>query len=110
MIIRGAVGLKASVRLYPFADVGGDTSLASRGRVAKAPYPGEVIFCLAWILGESRDSGLRLGLDAKAKLAIISAKPERFSGKSLDGVPGSRSGPIIGDFDRLWDSQTIRGG
>ena len=48
--------------------------------------------------GESPYSGRTPGLDRKAKLAIISAKPERLSGESLQGVLESRSGLIMGDF------------
>jgi len=50
------------------------------------------------ILGESQDSRLNPGLDHKAKLAILSAKSERFQGESLEGVLESRSGLIMGDF------------
>src|SRR3989442_14787451 len=65
--------------------------------LANTPFFGEVTRCLASILGESQDSKRNPCLDRKAKLAIISAKPERFSGESLDGVLESRSGLIIGD-------------
>ncbi len=41
----------------------------TRGRVAKTPYFPETISCLAWIPGESWDSGCGLGLEARANLA-----------------------------------------
>ncbi len=41
----------------------------------------KTISCLAWITGESGRSGHYIGLNAKAKLAIISASPERFMAK-----------------------------
>src|SRR5712691_5070245 len=66
--------------------------------LANTPFFGEVTRCLALILGESQDSKRNPCLDRKAKLAIISAKPERFSGESLEGVLESRSGLIMGDF------------
>src|SRR3989442_15357781 len=66
--------------------------------LANTPFFGEVTRCLALILGESLYSKRNPGFDRKAKLAIISAKPERFSGQSLDGVLESRSGLIMGDF------------
>ena len=50
------------------------------------------------ILGESLYSRLNPGVDREAKLAIISARPERFQGESLEGVPDSRTGLIMGDF------------
>ena len=37
---------------------------------------------MAWILGESRDSGRSPGLDAGAKLAIISPNYERLLARS----------------------------
>jgi hypothetical protein len=43
---------------------------------------GEVIFCLAPILGESRDSGLRLDLDARADHGISSGASRTITGKS----------------------------
>ena len=48
-------------------------------------------------MGESRDSGRNSGLDVRAKLAVISAIPERFDGESLDGVPVLRSEPEMGE-------------
>jgi hypothetical protein len=50
------------------------------------------------ILSESRDSGHNPGLDHKAKLAIISAKHERSSEESIEGVPDSRIGVKMGDL------------
>jgi len=47
------------------------------------PFFDETICCLALILGKSCDSGCNSGLDAEAKLAVISANPERFSGERL---------------------------
>ncbi len=76
----------------------------------RPPGSGEVICCLAWILGESRDSGVRLGLDARADDGISSGASRTVSGKSRDPLPFSRSGLIMGDFVGLWDSQIIRGG
>src|SRR2546425_7482047 len=43
------------------------TAHATRDGVAKTPCFLETICCLAWIPGESRDSGLRLGLDGRAE-------------------------------------------
>ena len=68
----------------------GETALASRDAWLTPPFFGEVTRCLAGFLGESRDSGRTPGVDRRAKLAIISAKPERFSGESLDRVLESR--------------------
>jgi len=66
--------------------------------LANTPFFGVVTRCLALILGESPYSGRTPGLDRKAKLAVISAKPERLSGESLQGVLESRSGLIMGDI------------
>jgi len=44
-----------------------------------------MIFCLVLISGETGDSGHKSGLNSEAKLAIISAKHERFSEESLTG-------------------------
>ena len=66
--------------------------------LANTPFFVEVTRCLALILGESLYSQRTPGLDRKPKLAILSAKPERFSGESLEGVLESRSGLIMGDF------------
>ncbi len=46
----------------------------------RPPGSGEVVSCLAWVQGESRDSGLRLGLDARADSGISSGHPERLEG------------------------------
>jgi hypothetical protein len=86
--------LPSSVPLETFR---GNHSCAAR-RLANTPFFLEATRCLAGILGESQDSRLNPGLDRKAKLAIISAKPERFEGESLEGVLESRSGLIMGDF------------
>jgi hypothetical protein len=69
-------------------------------RLANTPFLLEVTRCLPLIPGESRDSGHDSSLDAKAKLAVFSACPERFLGESLERVPDSRSGLIMGDFPR----------
>ena len=74
------------------------TTLSSRGRVAKTPRSGEVLCCLAGFLGESRDSGFRLGLDARADNGISSGASRTVRGKSRDPLPFSRSGLIMGDF------------
>src|SRR3989441_12889311 len=77
----------------------GESACASRDAWLIPPFFwGVVTRCLASILGESQDSKRNPCLDRKAKLAIISAKPERFSGESLEGVLESRSGLIMGDF------------
>ena len=76
----------------------GETTCVSRDAWLIPPFFGEVTRCLASTLGESLHSRRTPGLDRKAKLAIISAKPELFSRESLDGVLESRSGLIIGDF------------
>src|SRR2546425_11308033 len=64
----------------------------------RPPRSGEVICCPAWILGESRDSGFRLGLDARADNRISSGASRTIRGKSRDPLPFSRSGLIMGDF------------
>src|SRR5947209_15890022 len=56
------------------------------------PRSGEVICCLAGFLGESHDSGLRLGLDARADNGISSGASRTIRGKSRDPLPFSRSG------------------
>jgi hypothetical protein len=53
---------------------------------------------VAVILGESWDSGLGLGLDAGANLAVLSPGQEGSPGQSRGGAPDSRSGLIMGDF------------
>jgi hypothetical protein len=58
-----------------------DASLVTRGPIAKTPYFPETVSCLALILGESGDSGLGLGLDARAKDGRYSGIPERFMGE-----------------------------
>ena len=55
----------------------------------------EVSRCLAMIMGESRDSGLDLGLDA---LAVLRGVKKGRSGQNRSGAPDSRTGLIIGDF------------
>jgi len=62
------------------------------------PRSGEVICCLAGFLGESHDSGLRLGLDARADNGISSGASRTITGKSRTPLPISRSGLKIGDF------------
>ena len=51
----------------------------------RPPRSGEVICCLAGIMGKSRDSGFRLGLDARADNGTSSAHPERLEGNQ--GTP-----------------------
>jgi len=46
----------------------------------RPPRSGEVICCLAGFLGESCDSGLGLGLDARADNGISPVHPERLEG------------------------------
>ena len=46
----------------------------------RPPGSGEFICCLAWVVGESLDSGFRLGLDAWADNGISSVHPERLEG------------------------------
>ena len=41
------------------------------------------------------------GLDAEAKLAVLSSCQERFLGQCRDGVPDSRTGVILGEFARI---------
>src|SRR3989442_12454287 len=53
----------------------------------RPPRSGEVICCLAWILGESRDSRSRLGLDARADNGISSGASRTIRGKSRDPLP-----------------------
>src|SRR5205807_9277427 len=40
------------------------------------------------------------GLDAEAKLAVLSSCQERFLGQCRDGVPDWRTGVILGEFAR----------
>jgi hypothetical protein len=68
---------------------------ASRGVLCKTPSPVEVSGCLAGILGESRDSGRRLGLDA---LAVLDGVKEELLGIIVTWSSDSRSGLIMGDF------------
>src|SRR2546427_5392673 len=63
----------------------------------RPPRSGEVICCLAWILGESPDSGLRLGLDARSDHRISSGASRTITGKSRNPLPFSRSGLKMGD-------------
>ena len=65
----------------------------------RPPRSGEVICCLAGFLGESHDSGFRLGLDARADNGVSSGASRTVSGKSSTPLPFSRSGLIIGDFE-----------
>jgi hypothetical protein len=62
----------------------------------RPPSP-EVICCLAGVPGESRDSGLGLGLDARADSGISSGASRTIRGKSRDPLPFSKSGLITGD-------------
>ena len=64
----------------------------------RPPRSGEVICCLAGIMGKSRDSGFRLGLDARADNGISSGASRTVGGKSGDPLSFSRSGLILGDF------------
>jgi hypothetical protein len=74
------------------------TTLASRDAIAKTPPFGEEICCLVVILGESRDSGLRLGLDARAESREIVACSRTNYGRNFRHVSESRSGQRMGDF------------
>jgi len=76
----------------------GETTCASRDAWLLPPFFGKATRGLALILGESLYSRRAPGLDRKVKLTVISAKPERFSRESLEGVLESRSGLIMGDF------------
>src|SRR5205807_8275557 len=71
--------------------------LSREMRSLRPPRSGEVICCLARILGESRDSGLGLGLYARANHGISSGTSRTISGKSRDPLPFSKSGLIMGD-------------
>ncbi len=62
------------------------------------PPPGEVICCLARIMGESHDSGRVPGLDRIMDNRISSGGSRTFGGKSRDPLSFSRSGLIMGDF------------
>ena len=63
----------------------------------RPPRSGEVLCCLAWILGESRDSGFRLGLDARADNGISLVHPERLEGNLETPSPFQDQGLIMGD-------------
>ena len=52
------------------------TTLASRDAIAKTPLPLRVSSCLAWIMGESHDSGHDLSLDGRSGFRRY--VPERF--------------------------------
>ena len=67
----------------------------------RPPRSGEVICCLAGFLGEFRESGFRLGLDARADNGISSGASRTIRGKSRDPLPFSRSGLKIGDFSSI---------
>jgi len=62
------------------------------------PLSDERTCCLAGFLGESRDSGRGTGLDARAKVAVLSPCYERSLGQCRVGVPDSISGLIMGEF------------
>src|SRR6266571_3748534 len=62
------------------------------------PRSGETICRPAWILGESHDSGLRRGLDARADSGISSGASRTIRGKSRNSLPSSRSGLKLGDL------------
>jgi len=67
-----------------------------RKTAEQSPLFPETISRPARITGESGYSGHNTGLNARAKLAIISERPERFFGERLEGIPESRSGPKNG--------------
>ncbi len=72
-------------------------SCVARSSRLDPPSP-EVICCLAGIPGESRDSGLRLGLDGRAESREILACSRTNYGRNFRHVSESRSGLIMGDF------------
>ena len=78
----------------------GKALLCREAESLRPPRSGEVISCLARILGESRDSGLRLGLDARADRGISSGASRTIRGKSRTPLPFSRSGLKMGDSYR----------
>ena len=49
----------------------GETTCATRGSVAKTSYFLETISCLAWIMGETGDSGHSSGCDDNGKKTTI---------------------------------------
>jgi hypothetical protein len=58
----------------------------------------EKIFCLAWIIGESRDSGHVPGLDEKSKKREIMDDFRTILGRNIAHVSDSRSGLEMGEF------------
>src|SRR5712692_7515782 len=65
---------------------------------ARPPPPREVSRCLAGVLGESRDSGLGLGFDARPDLAVLTTRHERFARQSRNGALDSRKELKTGDL------------
>jgi hypothetical protein len=47
------------------------------------PFFGEIIFCLAWIMGETGESGRISCFAGFAIACVISVFPERFSGEKM---------------------------
>src|SRR6266702_2368361 len=59
-----------------------------------------MIFCLVQISGETGYSGFNLGLNGKAKLALFSANPERFSGESREPSQIAKQGSCRTNLDK----------
>src|SRR2546422_4274630 len=57
------------------------STFTSRVAPCNTPLSGETICCLVMILVESRDSGRDSGVDARAKLAVLSPCHERSLGQ-----------------------------
>src|SRR6267143_6383285 len=75
-------------------------SPASRDALCYTPLPCFLvkIFCLAVIVGETRDSGQDLGLAEMAKRREISNRTRTTLGRESGHVPDSRLGLEIGEF------------
>jgi len=98
LILNDSPGLKNTIRLtveFTFTMVGEDHSCRAKP-LNNPPFFPETISRPARITGESGYSGHNTGLNARAKLAIISERPERFFGERSEGIPESRSGPKNG--------------
>jgi len=74
-----------------------------RDALAKTPLPLflEKISCLAWIIGETGDSGHNPGLDEKSKKREIMGDSRTSDERELSHDLESRSGLKMGEFVSL---------
>src|SRR5207245_4462219 len=86
---------------WPIADLFPGKSCVRREAESLRPPSPEVVCCLAWILGESRDSGRVPGLGRIMDDGISSGGSRTFGGKSRDPLSFSRSGLIVVESYRV---------